>query len=179
MARGTSPNRDAMATTGEPLKDTRADHQRSPLFLVPPPIVYAVFFGTGMLVDWALPWSPAWLQHAPARGTGLILLLAAAWLGMASLGRFLRRGTTVFPHGRPTQLITNGPYSFSRNPVYVALTAAYCGGAIMVATLWPVVLLPVPLAFMDWVIIPFEERRLRETFGVAYEDYCRRVRRWL
>jgi protein-S-isoprenylcysteine O-methyltransferase Ste14 len=29
------------------------------------------------------------------------------------------------------------------------------------------------------VVIPFEEARLRETFGEDYADYCRRVRRWI
>jgi protein-S-isoprenylcysteine O-methyltransferase Ste14 len=32
---------------------------------------------------------------------------------------------------------------------------------------------------MNWVVIPFEEARLRETFGQDYVDYCRRVRRWV
>lgn len=155
------------------------DQRRSPLILVPPPILYAVFFGVGVLLDRVLPWSPGWLHHGLVHWIGVFLLVAAAWVAMASLGSFLRRKTTVIPHGRPTQLVTNGPYAFSRNPMYVALTAAYCGGAVMITNLWPLVLLPGPLTFMDWVIIPFEERRLRATFGDSYDAYYRRIRRWL
>jgi protein-S-isoprenylcysteine O-methyltransferase Ste14 len=32
---------------------------------------------------------------------------------------------------------------------------------------------------VNWIVIPFEEARLRDTFGQIYVEYCRRVRRWL
>ncbi len=102
----------------------------------------------------------------------------AIW-GFASIGCFRWRGTTVIPHRRPTQLVAGGPYSISRNPMYVALTVVYCGGAIVIARAWPLVLLPGPLIFLHRIIIPSEERMLREAFGETYVDYCRRVRRWL
>jgi len=40
-------------------------------------------------------------------------------------------------------------------------------------------LLPLTLVYLQRVVIPLEETRLRETFGPAYTDYCARVRRWI
>jgi protein-S-isoprenylcysteine O-methyltransferase Ste14 len=83
------------------------------------------------------------------------------------------------PQNRPTRLVTGGPFAISRNPMYIALTLAYCAAAVLLARAWPLVVLAIPLCVIDRVVIPFEERRMREVFGEAYADYCRRVRRWL
>jgi protein-S-isoprenylcysteine O-methyltransferase Ste14 len=149
------------------------------LLLVPPPVVYAICFGLGLLCDWLVAWSPGWMGSAPARWGGGFCLAAAAILALCSAGLFWLRKTTVVPHGHPSRLVTGGPFSLSRNPIYVSLTAAYCGAALLTARAWPLVFLPGALAWMQLVVIPFEERRLREAFGDAYADYCRRVRRWL
>jgi protein-S-isoprenylcysteine O-methyltransferase Ste14 len=153
--------------------------RRPLLLLIPPPILYAAFFGVGLVLDRLAPWSPTWMQSEPARWIGGLATVAAAVLGPASLGLFWLRRTTVIPHGDPARLVTDGPFAISRNPMYVALTLLYCGAAILMARAWPLALAIGPVAVMQRVIIPFEERRLGEAFGRAYADYCRRVRRWL
>jgi len=55
----------------------------------------------------------------------------------------------------------------------------YLGAALALGKLWPLVLVVLPWATTNWIVIPFEEARLRNTFGQAYVDYCRRVRRWV
>ena len=149
------------------------------MVLVPPPIVYAAFFGAGVLVDRLVPWSPAWMHTATASRIGWLVMALAVGLGIASAGWLHRRKTTVLPHGYPTHLVTDGPYAMSRNPIYVALTAAYCAAALLIARAWPLVFLAAPLMVMQRGIIPFEEQRMRAAFGERYEDYCRRVRRWI
>ena len=153
---------------------------RSSLLLrVPPPLQYAAFFGAGMLLDRLIAWSPAWMQSIAARSLGGLLLVLAAVLALASLGLLVINKTTVIPHAQPSRLVTGGPFAWSRNPIYVALTAAYCGGALLAARAWPLLLLPAPVAILDRVFIPFEEGQLRQIFHERYADYCRRVRRWL
>jgi protein-S-isoprenylcysteine O-methyltransferase Ste14 len=146
---------------------------------VPPPLQFAAFFGAGMLFDWLIPWSPAWMQSVAARWVGGILLGLAALLFLTSLGLLVINRTTVIPHARPSRLVTGGPFAWSRNPIYVAFTAAYCGAALLVGRVWPLLLLPAPGAILDRAIIPFEEGQLSQIFGDRYADYCRRVRRWL
>ncbi len=76
-------------------------------------------------------------------------------------------------------LVTRGPYRLTRNPMYVGLTLAYLGEAGLLRQIWPLAVLPLVLAYLEWMVIPLEETRLLETFGEEYEAYRRRVRRWI
>jgi protein-S-isoprenylcysteine O-methyltransferase Ste14 len=61
--------------------------------------------------------------------------------------------------------------------VSLALLTIACG--LFFATWWPIVLLLPTLALVRQFVILPEERYLRRRFGAEYEDYTRRVRRWL
>ena len=76
-------------------------------------------------------------------------------------------------------LIEEGPYRLSRNPLYVGMLALYLGLALLAPTLWGLVLFPVAVLLVRWGAIRPEERFLHERFGTTYDDYTRRVRRWL
>jgi protein-S-isoprenylcysteine O-methyltransferase Ste14 len=92
---------------------------------------------------------------------------------------FRRAHTTTVPGKASSQLVTWGPYRFSRNPMYVGLTLAYLGEAGILRQVWPVILLPLTIMYVNWIVIPLEESKLREVFGEEYERYRTRVRRWL
>ena len=65
------------------------------------------------------------------------------------------------------------------NPMYVGLVLAYLGEAGMLKQVWPVVLLPLTVASVNWIVIPVEEARLRGAFGEEYKRYRASVRRWI
>jgi protein-S-isoprenylcysteine O-methyltransferase Ste14 len=50
---------------------------------------------------------------------------------------------------------------------------------LILRQVWPLVLLPLTLAYVNWVVIPLEQLKLSETFGEEYVRYQTRVRRWL
>ncbi|MFZ1943087.1 MAG: isoprenylcysteine carboxylmethyltransferase family protein [Acidobacteriaceae bacterium] len=83
------------------------------------------------------------------------------------------------PGERSERLVTRGPYRLTRNPMYVGLTLAYFGEAGLLRQIWPLAVLPLVLAYLQWTVIPLEEAKLRETFGEEYEAYRGRVRRWV
>ena len=154
--------------------------RRAPLLaIIPPPVLFAATFLAGWGVGWLDGSRPAWIRTATAHWVGLALLVAGAAVSAACVRLFVSRGTTVIPVGQPARLVSNGAYAWSRNPMYVGLTAIYAGAALALGQIWSLVLLPLPWAAANFVVIPFEEARLRETFGQAYDDYRRRVRRWL
>jgi protein-S-isoprenylcysteine O-methyltransferase Ste14 len=72
-----------------------------------------------------------------------------------------------------------GSYLLSRNPSYVGLLALYLGLALLAPTFWGLVLFPAAVLLVLWGAIHPEERFLHERFGAPYDDYTRRVRRWL
>jgi protein-S-isoprenylcysteine O-methyltransferase Ste14 len=156
------------------------DKPRPPLLaIVPPPVQFALAFLAGLGVDWLLPWRAGWMETAGARSFGWALAAAGFALAFVAAGRFVFRRTTLNPAGRPARLVVDGAHAWSRNPMYLSLIAIACGVALGLGEIWPLILVILPFASMNWIVIPFEERRLREAFGHEYADYCSRVRRWI
>lgn len=133
----------------------------------------------------------AWLQHALAlplpQGRALawmqlgggVVAVAGLLLSLLCLALFVQRRTTVLPERDPSSLVLRGPYRHTRNPMYLSLVLSYAGLCVQIGWPWALLLLPLPLLALQRVVIPFEEARLRERFGSAYDRYCAQVRRWL
>ena len=106
------------------------------------------------------------------------MLSFAGWNAW-SLWLYGRHESGLLP-GQPTDaMIEEGPYRVSRKPLYVGLLALYLGVALLAPTFWGLVLFPAAVLLVLWGAILPEERFLHERFGTPYEDYTRRVRRWL
>jgi protein-S-isoprenylcysteine O-methyltransferase Ste14 len=154
-------------------------HNTPILAIVPPPVQFAVVFLVGIGLDWLAPWRPAWMAIGAMRWAGLALTVAGCALAAVAAGRFVLRRTTLDPTGQPSRLVVTGAHAWSRNPMYLSLTVVIIGLALALGRAWPLILVVLPWASMNWAVIPFEEARLSATFGQDYVDYCRRVRRWI
>ena len=146
----------------------------------PPPFVFVA----GFLAAWVLERSIGFEidgegPKTPQVVIGLIAIVAGLSLTFWGMGTFTRVGTPVIPDRPATELVISGPYRFTRNPMYLGLTALYLGLAILLNLAWPLVLLPIVLLVLTKTVIVHEEQHLRAAFGSAYGDYCRRVRRWI
>jgi len=107
-----------------------------------------------------------------------LVLFVIGWNGW-SLWLFGRHQTGLLP-GQPTRaMIEGGPFRVSRNPLYVGLLALYIGLALLAPTFWGLLLFPAAVLLILWGAILPEERFLHNRFGRPYDDYARRVRRWL
>jgi protein-S-isoprenylcysteine O-methyltransferase Ste14 len=149
------------------------------LLRVPVPWVYILGYLCGVGLESLVP-TRSVIEAVPGVGVvgaGLFLLGAAlaAWGWLT----FWRVRTTTVPGQVSSHMVTWGPYRFTRNPMYVGLAIAYVGEAGILRHLWPLAFLPLVLAHVNWVVIPVEEQKLREVFGDEYEQYRRRVRRWV
>jgi protein-S-isoprenylcysteine O-methyltransferase Ste14 len=107
-----------------------------------------------------------------------LVLIVVAWNGWA-LWLFGRHRTGLLPGQETTTIIEEGPFRVSRNPLYVGLLALYLGLALLAPTAWGLVLFPAAVLLLLWGAIVPEERYMHERFGARYDDYRRRVRRWL
>jgi protein-S-isoprenylcysteine O-methyltransferase Ste14 len=107
-----------------------------------------------------------------------LLLFFLGWNGW-SLWLFNRHETGLLPGQETRAIIEEGPYRLSRNPLYVGLLALYLGLALLAPTFWGLVLFPAAVLLVLWGAIHPEERYLHERFGPPYNDYTRRVRRWV
>ena len=109
---------------------------------------------------------------------GVLFALGAVIAGWG-LAIFHMARTTTVPGQPSVKLVTWGPYCYTRNPMYVGLTLAYLGEAGLLKQIWPVVVLPLMLAYLNLAVIPLEEAKLKEVFSNEYETYRSRVRRWI
>lgn len=112
---------------------------------------------------------------------GLALLVPGfLWLAWCVHLHFTRSAARVeVPETAPPYLLTQGPYRWSRNPMYVSGVAIWLGWAAYYGS---VPILAVALLFwsvLALVAIPFEERRLEARWGDSYRRYTRSVPRWL
>ncbi|MFQ5606544.1 MAG: methyltransferase family protein [Candidatus Zixiibacteriota bacterium] len=151
--------------------------KENPGVITLPPFIYLAGLIAGIALDFLYPLSfiPSPLSHYI--GWPLIALA----IGLVNYGvKTMRAAGTHEDVRRPdTALVTGGPFRYSRNPLYISLTVTYCAIAILVRTLWPLLLLPIVMAFMHSGVILREERHLERVFGEDYLRYKARVRRWL
>jgi protein-S-isoprenylcysteine O-methyltransferase Ste14 len=146
---------------------------------LPPPIWTMIFLALAAGVSWALGWPPiAWLPHHMT--VGLAVFFAGWILPVWAFRVFSREGTEVDPLSETNRtLVVRGPFGLSRNPMYLGLTVAALGMAIVVGS-WPMLAAPVAVfVTANFVHIPFEEAKMRRQFGDAYDAYVQRVRRWI
>lgn len=154
-----------------------SDPVQRPRTLVPPPLVYAA----GLILAW---WLEQWFALAFDVSP---LLRRLGWIGVGAGGTLMlwatlaiwRHHTTVNPFRGASELVTDGPFAFSRNPIYLADMLVYCGVTLLIGSLWPLVLAPLVWAIMRFGVIAHEEAHLRARFDDAYCEYCARVRRWI
>lgn len=145
--------------------------------VLPPPLIYLFF----VLCAWALAtWVPLDLPpHEMLSAAGWTFIVAGIVLmGWAAMEMYRHR-TTLNPYGKPSNLLQLGPFGFSRNPIYLADTLIYCGIALLLGSLWPWLLLPLLILYMQRTVIVQEEKLLTRLFGDDYRAYRQRVRRWL
>ena len=78
----------------------------------------------------------------------------------------------------PDELLTSGPYAFSRNPMYLSWLIVYLAIFFLNGSLWLLFLFFIALPLTHFIAILPEERNLMKKFGERYEQYQAEVRRY-
>jgi protein-S-isoprenylcysteine O-methyltransferase Ste14 len=146
---------------------------------IPPPVYLLLTMGLMWLAHTYLPLFH-WIE-SPWDRAGLLLIVAAIVMDFWSLGLFFRAHTTFNPiHPERTHaLVTQGPYRYTRNPMYVGMLVILSGWAIYLGTITPLLCLPLFVFILTIQQILPEEKVLEEKFGNAYLAYKEHTPRWL
>jgi protein-S-isoprenylcysteine O-methyltransferase Ste14 len=161
-------------------REGQKDALVSPVMRVPVPWVFMLVYLAGVTLQQFLPIViPSPDLAGIIRVAGFVFVGVGIAVAFSAVGIFRKTKTTTVPHETPTTLVISGPYRFTRNPMYVALTLVYLGVAGTRNEIWPVIVLPLLLAYINFLVIPVEEKNLRSVFGDEYQKYGERVGRWL
>ncbi|MCK4251743.1 isoprenylcysteine carboxylmethyltransferase family protein [candidate division WOR-3 bacterium] len=142
-----------------------------------PPTYFLIFLLLVILLHFVLP--VIQIISSPYKYIGILLLGIGIWLNLWADGLFKKENTTVKPFEKSSALILEGPFRFSRHPMYLGMVIVLLGVAIILGSL---ITFLMPIAFfisMQIVFIRHEERALEQIFGQKYLDYKNRVRSWL
>jgi len=142
-----------------------------------PPVLLLVAVVLMVALHYVLPVA-RWLAW-PWRALGALPITVAVLVGFWGAVQFRRNDTTINPLEQSTALIAEGPYRYSRNPLYLSMTLILVGIWILLGSLSPAVVVPLFVWWISSRFIANEERHLEAQFGRTYLEYKTKVRRWL
>ncbi len=147
---------------------------------VKPPLLFLGALALGSLLSAVIPIGPGLgSANGLAVTVGLIFILIGSALAGLSIRNFRLAGTSTMPGEPATALVVTGPYHVTRNPIYVGFVLAYFGFAVMLTSMWVLLLLIPVLIILQRGVVLREEDYLERQFGEAYTKYKARVPRWL
>ncbi len=145
-----------------------------------PPIVYVAAVAAAIVLNWLvpLPWIPGPLGEL-LFAVGWLVVGGALAIDITAMRTMARAKTTIMPHRGSDHLVTSGPFSFTRNPIYLGNTMLMIGIGLIAGIVWFILLAPVAAFVTQKLAIEREERHLEMRFGKKYRDYAKKVRRWM
>jgi protein-S-isoprenylcysteine O-methyltransferase Ste14 len=144
-----------------------------------PPVLFIALVAAAVFATrfWPLPWPG--INDASAHWVGLSFGAAGIVLILWAVATLRKHGTTFMPDRPASVLVTTGPFTRFRNPIYLGDALLILGIAEITKSIWFVA-----AAFAFGVLVTVlqivpEERYLESKFGDAYIDYKSRTRRWI
>lgn len=146
---------------------------------IPPPVIALACAA----LAWAIArYTPGFSYLLPGRlPIAALLVLVGVALDLSGLLVFRKAKTTVNPlsPAKSTSIVRNGPYVFTRNPMYLGMALILLAVCVYLANPVSLVAVVVFVAYITRFQIQPEEELLLRKFGEPYAQYTRSVRRWL
>ena len=147
---------------------------------LPWPPVLLVF---AVLAPWLLnrfvPLNWPGLDDGPARLVGLGFAVVGLTLLFWAVRTLRHHDTTIMPHRASRALVTDGPFAWCRNPIYLSDVFLLLALADWTKNIWFIVAALGFAMLVTWLAIVPEEAHLEARFGDAYRNYKATTRRWI
>lgn len=145
----------------------------------PPPLVFLAGILLGIAGQRFIATAPVPVARALGMTGGLLLLAAGLGLIVWARRLFTRTGQSPAPWKPSPELLLQGPYRFTRNPMYLGMTLITIGLGLATDNLWIALFALLALLTVHVIAVLPEERYLSEKFGESYQAYLAQVRRYL
>ena len=145
----------------------------------PPPLVFLGAIALGLIVQRkAVPLSLGFALGLRV-GAGVLILACGVSLVVSARILFKRTGQSPIPWKPTPELILQGPYRFTRNPMYLGVTLFVIGLGLALNNLWISLFAGLALFVVHFIAVLPEERYLAEKFGESYRSFLAQVRRYV
>jgi protein-S-isoprenylcysteine O-methyltransferase Ste14 len=152
----------------------------NPRVIAFPPLIWAVTVFISLVVHFFVVRLPmSILPRAISLGIAIVLFIIAPLLAIPAIWRMKAAGTNVHPSEPTTTIVRGGPYRFTRNPMYLALTLLQIGVAFVLNDAITFLFAAALALTLHFGVILREERYLEAKFGEEYLALKRSVRRWI
>jgi protein-S-isoprenylcysteine O-methyltransferase Ste14 len=145
-----------------------------------PPVILVACIALAFILGQYMPlfWVPSPIKEL-LDVFGVMLIAIALAIEMSAILVMRKAKTTVLPHKGSAKLVTSGPFSFTRNPIYFGNVILLFGLGLLLENIWfwPFALLCGALT--QRLAILREEAHLQAKFPAAFLAYKKKVRRWI
>ncbi len=150
-----------------------------PGLMASPRLIFGLPFGAGVFLHVMTGGDIEFGANLVAVVLGALLVVTGLFLaGWTTIA--LRRGGQHPDPARPTTaLVTDGPFRFSRNPIYLGFASVAVGIGLLLNSYWVLGSAPVAFLALQYLVVTREERYLDTVIGHEYAEYREQVRRWL
>lgn len=152
---------------------------QSPAVRFPPPLLYLGMILLGWLLGYLLPLPTIALSPRLLKGVGGLFILIGIAINILGFLQFKKNKEDVIPWTGSEQMIAEGIYKITRNPMYVGMSAIALGIGIYFASYAMITTAVIASLIIDRFVIIREEAYLETRFGESYANYKKRVRRWI
>ena len=154
------------------------DAEDKPDVVIHPPTIFLAALIIGYIIRiFAGGYLP--LPGVVAEAVGGLMILAALVLMVAGVSVFSEKAEELRPATPSKALLTDGPYRYSRNPIYLAMVLFGAGFGMATQNLWIILTTVAAGLIINFFVIPQEEAYLERRFGGDYREFKERVRRWI
>lgn len=146
--------------------------------VVLPPIIFFVPLFASIIARYFIP-LPLPLGNSISMGLAMLLLILGASLMAWAFLTFKEFREDPDPRVSTQVVVSNGPFKYTRNPMYIAFFLIYIGLTFALNSLWPFIFIPFIFWFLYKGVVLREEMYMEGKFGDQYRMYKKAVGRWL
>ena len=143
---------------------------------IPPPIVTLFCIVVIYLFESQIEYS-----QTDFKAIGIIFLILGSIIIFLAVLKFIKTKTTVDPT-RPhktSNLVISGIYKITRNPMYLGMLFLIIAYTIYTNNVVGSITIPIFIFYINKFQIEPEEIEMRKKFGESFENYCKKVNRWI
>lgn len=152
----------------------------NPGVIAPPPLILLGGLLLGGIIHLFYPlyiFSAEYLIYS--RIAGVLLIVFGLGIILTAHLKMKKARTNIEPWKPTNAILSDGIYSYSRNPVYLAMGFIFCGVGLIFNSVWFAPALVLVLIIIHFGVILREEKYLERKFGEEYSSYKKQARRWI